>query len=359
MAVSNTKRASGMFRILTPDGRPKGAIPGGLSDDDLKKIFRLMLATRKADDKALKLQRQGRMGTFAPSLGHEASQVGSAFALNKSDWFFPYFRDLGSFLTLDFPLFRYFLYWMGDERGMEIPEEMNMFPVAVPVGSQIPHAVGAGMAAGIKGERIAVLCTLGDGATSQGDFHEGLNFAGVFHTPTVFVCYNNQYAISMPRSSQTASETLAEKAAAYGFEGIQVDGNDVLAVHAATREALDKARSGGGPTFIEAFTYRMSNHTTSDDASRYRNPEEIQEWEEKDPLRRFRRFLENQGIWTREWEDGIAASIESDIDAAVKRAEGMPPPEPRDIFRFTYESMPPRLIEQLGDVEGGGREERP
>lgn len=340
-----------MFQILDKNGQPTGEPLPDLKEKDLRALFQLMLRTRMADDKAFKLQRQGRMGTFAPSLGHEACQVGAAFPLRKQDWFFPYFRDLGCYLTLGLPLSSYYLYWMGDERGMEIPKDLNIFPISVPVGSQIPHAVGAGMAARIRGDRTAVLCTLGDGATSEGDFHEGLNFAGVYRTPNVFVCFNNQYAISLPRARQTASETLAEKAAAYGFEGILVDGNDVLAVYAATHKALEKARSGGGPTFIEAFTYRMSNHTTSDDATKYRSDAETREWVKRDPVARFRAYLESRGLMDKAGEESLSAEIEAEIDEAVKRAEEFPLPEPEDVFRFTYENLTPRLSEQLDEVK--------
>ena len=180
-------------------------------------------------------------------------------------------------MTLGLPLKNYYMYWMGNEEGMRIPEDLNIFTLAVPVASQLPHAVGVGMAVKMKKDSIAVLTTFSDGATSEGDFHEALNFAGVYKTPNVFVCFNNQYAISMPRAKQTASRTLAQKALAYGFEGVLVDGNDILAMYAATKKALEKVRAGKGPTLIEAYTYRMSDHTTSDDASKYRSKDEVEE----------------------------------------------------------------------------------
>jgi pyruvate dehydrogenase E1 component alpha subunit len=339
-----------MFQLIDPEGRP-GSIPlPDLSADALQRMYSLMLTTRLADDKAFKLQRQGRMGTFAPSLGHEACQVGTALALGKDDWFFPYFRDLGSYITLGFPLENYFVYWMGNEKGSEIPEDLNIFPLAVPVASQIPQAVGAAMAAQRRGHGNAVVCTLGDGATSQGDFHEGLNFAGVFKTPNVFVCYNNQYAISTPREKQTASATLAQKSEAYGFEGMQVDGNDVLAMYTKVDEALKKARAGGGPTLIEAVTYRLSNHTTSDDAGKYRTEDETREWEVRDPLKRFRAFLEGAGHWDPEFEQKVQAEADALIEKAVKAAEAMDPPSLEDMFIHTYASMPPSLIEQLEEL---------
>jgi pyruvate dehydrogenase E1 component alpha subunit len=339
-----------MFQLIDPDGRPGPAPLPELGADVLQRMYSLMLTTRLADDKAFKLQRQGRMGTFAPSLGHEACQVGTALALEKDDWFFPYFRDLGSYITLGYPLELYYVYWMGNEKGSEIPEDLNIFPLAVPVASQVPQAVGAAMAAQRRGHSIAVLCTMGDGATSQGDFHEGLNFAGVFKTPNVFVCYNNQYAISTPREKQTASATLSQKAEAYGFEGIQVDGNDVLAMYTKVGAALEKARSGGGPTLIEAVTYRMSNHTTSDDAGKYRTEDETREWEARDPLKRFRAFLAEAGHWDEGFEERKKAEAEALIEKSVRAAEAMDPPAPEEIFAHTYASMPPHLNEQLGEL---------
>jgi pyruvate dehydrogenase E1 component alpha subunit len=336
-----------MFQLIDPEGRPGSTAPPDLSTDVLRRMYSLMLTTRLADDKGFKLQRQGRMGTFAPSLGHEACQVGTALALEKDDWFFPYFRDLGSYITLGYPLQYYYVYWMGNEKGSEIPEDLNIFPLSVPVASQIPQAVGAAMAAQRRGHGNAVVCTLGDGATSQGDFHEGLNFAGVFKTPNVFVCYNNQYAISMPREKQTASATLAQKAEAYGFEGIQVDGNDVLAMHTKVGEALRKARAGGGPTLIEAVTYRLSNHTTSDDAGKYRTDDEAREWEGRDPLKRFQAFLAAEDLWDETIEQSVRAEAGILIEEAVMAAEAMDPPSPDEMFIHTYASMPPHLSEQL------------
>ncbi len=336
-----------MFQIIDPKGRPTTSPLPDLKAAALKKIYALMMTTRLADDKSFKLQRQGRMGTFAPNLGHEACQVGSAWAMNKKDWFFPYFRDLGSFLTLGFPLENYFAYWMGNEKGMAIPENLNIFPISVPVASQIPQAVGVAMAAKIKRQSHAVLCTFGDGATSQGDFHEALNFAGVYKTANVFVCYNNQYAISLPRKKQTASHTLAQKAEAYGFPGILVDGNDVLAMYTQVDQALKRARNGDGPTLIEAYTYRLSNHTTSDDAGKYRSEKETRSWENRDPVKRFRQYLEDIKLWDPKFEAKVQAQAQAFIDAAVLAAENLPPPSLEEIFSYTYASLPPHLKEQL------------
>ncbi len=346
------------FQVLDENGRVRNGWKPELGDSELKKIYGLMVTTRAADLKAFKLQRQGRLGTFAPSLGHEACQVGPAFALQKDDWVIPYFRDLGTYITLGLPLRSYYLYWMGNEEGMSIPAELNIFTLSVPVGSHLPHAVGFGLALKHKKKAAAVLATFGDGATSEGDFNEALNFAGVMRTPNVFICYNNQYAISTPVRKQTASLTIAQKAVAYGFEGIQVDGNDVLAMHAAAKEALGKARSGGGPTLIEAYTYRMGNHTTSDDASRYRSDEEVKEWARRDPIERFKVYLQTRGLWDDAFETRVKKEAEEMITTAVENAESAPPPGVEDLFIYTYEEMPPDLKEQLEELRNFLKEVR-
>jgi len=339
-----------MFQILAEDGRAAPDREPKLSASDLQKLYALMATTRAADLKALKLQRQGRMGTFAPSLGHEACQVGSAFALRPQDWVFPYFRDLGTYITLGFPLKNYYLYWMGNEEGMHIPAGLNIFTISVPVGSQLPHAVGCAMAMKYRKEQAAAIAYFGEGATSEGDFNEALNFAGVLKTPNVFVCFNNQYAISTPVRQQTAAKTIAEKAAAFGFTGIRADGNDVLAMYALTLEALEKARSGGGPTLIEAFTYRMGDHTTSDDASRYRAEQEVKDWSQRDPIERFRVYLREKGLWDEAFEAKIQKEAEDLINRAVAEAENTPPPRPEDVFIHTYKEMTPELNRQLTEL---------
>ena len=349
----------GRLEILDASGRVRPELEPPLAPDDLRRMYELMVLTRAADVKALKLQRQGRMGTFASSLGHEACQIGTAFPLRKTDWFFPYFRDLGIYLTLGYPLALYYHSWMGNEAGLKPPEGVNIFPFAIPVASQIVHAAGAGLAARILNKDAVVVCTFGDGATSEGDFHEGLNFAGMFATPTVFVCYNNQWAISTPRSRQTASTTLAQKAVAYGFPGIIVDGNDILAVHSAVSEALDRARSGKGPTLIEAQTYRMGHHTTSDDATKYRDAAELADWEKRDPIRRFQAYLGSKGLWDQDFERTATGQAEDEVEKAVAEAENRLPASPEDIFTYTFKDLPPALAAQLAELKaalpGGGR----
>ncbi len=339
------------LQILDEAGRVRPDLEPRLPDEDLRRMYGRMVLARAADAKALKLQRQGRLGTFASNRGHEACQVGTASAARSQDWFFPYFRDLGVYITLGYPLADYFHYWMGNEAGLRTPGGLNVYSFAIPVASQIPHAVGAGMAVNYRKLRSAVFVTFGDGATSEGDFHEGLNFAGVFKTPNVFVCYNNQFAISVPRERQTASPTIAQKALAYGFRGVQVDGNDVLAVRAAVAEAADAAREGAGPTLIEAFTYRMGDHTTSDDAGRYRDRGETAAWEKRDPIVRFRLYLQARGLWDEVAESDLLARSEKEVEEAVAEAEARPPASLDDIFVHTFATMPPRLAEELAALK--------
>lgn len=341
----------GRLQILSEAGAADPDLEPSLSGTDLKRFYALMVTARAADVKALRLQRQGRLGTFAQSLGHEACQVGSASAVRRKDWVFPYFRDLGTFLTLGLPLKNFYLLWMGSEEGNRVPDGLNIFTVTIPVASQLPQAVGFAMALKYRKEDSAVVAYCGDGATSEGDFSEALNFAGVFRAPIVFISVNNQYAISTPVRRQTAAPTIAQKAVAYGFPGIQVDGNDVLAMYAAADEALDKARSGGGPTLIEAFTYRLADHTTSDDASRYRTKDEVEEWSRKDPIERFRAYLIGKGLWDEVFEARIRQDAEDLINRAVEDAESAPPPSPEEYFTYTYKSLPPQLQDELADLQ--------
>lgn len=334
------------LEILDPEGNADPTLLPPLSGDELRRLYYLLVLTRTFDARALALQREGRLGTYPSVLGQEAAQVGSAFALERSDWVFPSFREMGLHLTLGYPVHQLFQYWGGDERGMRTPDGMNLFPICVSVGTHLPHAAGVALAAGIRGDRIAVAAYFGDGATSKGDFHEALNLAGTLRLPLVFICQNNQWAISVPLARQTAAATLAQKAVAYGFAGIQVDGNDVLAVYRATREALEKARAGSGPTLIECHTYRMADHTTADDASRYRPPAEIEAWRERDPLRRFERFLARQGLWNEDYAAEMKGKAAGEIDEAVRRFEALPPPEPEEMFVAVAAELSPRQQRQ-------------
>jgi pyruvate dehydrogenase E1 component alpha subunit len=338
------------LQVIDEHGRVDEALLPPLSDEELLSAYRAMVFARAFNHMALDLQREGRIGTYASILGQEASQTGSALALADGDWIFPSFRETGVFLTRGYPAWRMYRYWMGDERGMEAPEGQNIFPMSVPVGSQITHAVGAAMAMNIKGDKNVAVTYFGDGGSSRGDFHEGLNFAGVFKAPVIFLCQNNQWAISLPRSRQTAAETIAQRAAGYGIPGIQVDGNDVLAVYRATAEAAKRARSGEGATLIECYTYRLDDHTTADDSSRYRSEEEVKKWEAREPLKRYRKFLTERGLLTEDLEKTIDQEVDAKVKTAVKEAEAFSAPEPADIIKYTSAELSRRQKRELRDL---------
>jgi pyruvate dehydrogenase E1 component alpha subunit len=335
------------IQVLDKDGNVDEDLEPDMSEDELKELYWYMILARVYDEKAIKLQRQGRFGTYAPCKGQEAAQVGSAYAMDEKDWLFPAFRETAAYFVRDFPPAKLTQYWQGDERGAADPDKPQNFMVAVPVGTQIPHAVGAAWASKKKDDNIASLVYFGDGATSEGDFHEGLNFAGAFDVPCVMVCQNNQYAISVPRNEQTGSETLAQKALGYGFKGVQVDGNDVLAMWKVTNEALEEARKHDTPTMIEAVTFRRGDHTTADDAERYRDEETVEYWKKRDPIDRFETYLKDRGIADDDWFQEQKDKAEQQVDEAVDKAENVDPPELEDIFKHHYNEMPDILQKQL------------
>ena len=332
--------------ILDEAGKVDEALLPQLSEAEILRMYQAMVLARTFDERAVALQWEGRLGTYPPIMGQEAVQIGSALALTPAEWIFPSFREMGVHLTLGYPAVQLLQYWTGDERGQSTPEGLNIFPFCVAVGSQIPHAVGAALAVRYRRDPAVVVAYFGDGATSKGDFHEGFNMAGVFRLPLVFICQNNQWAISVPLKGQTASASLAQKAIAYGFEGVQVDGNDLFAVYRATREALDKARGGGGPTFIECLTYRMADHTTADDAGRYRSPEEVALWRARDPILRLERFLALRGLWNEQAGAEAKERATRVIDAAVREMEAVPPPAPAELFESTVAELSPRQAAQ-------------
>lgn len=341
-----------MVQVLDPSGRTE--VPIALDREQLSRLYRWMVLGRAFDERALALQRQGRIGTYAPFSGQEAAIVGSAFALQHQDWIFPTYREVLSGIMHGVPISDYLLLFQGHAKGNSSPEAVNVFPIQISIGTHIPHAVGAAWAAKLLGHDAVVLAYFGDGATSKGDFHEALNFAGVFKVPVVFLCQNNQWAISVPRTVQTASATLAQKAVAYGFEGIQVDGMDVLAVYEVTRAAVDKARHGGGPTLIEAVCYRFGPHTTADDATRYRDEAEVARWRALDSLPRLRNFLVSKGLWDDEREACLWQEARDEIARAVEAAEAVPPAEPQAIFDNAYALSPATVLDQRRMLVEGG-----
>jgi len=332
--------------ILDSDGNLDTALEPEIVPDQLKRIYRAMLLGRRLDERMVRLQRQGRIGTFAPIKGQEAAQIGSVVTLARTDWMVPSFRETAAMLWRGWPIEKLLLFFAGYLEGGHPEPDQHDLPVAIPVATQLPHAVGLAYAAQYRGDEAVVMVYFGDGATSEGDFHEAMNFAGVWHLPIVFVCQNNQWAISVPVKKQTHSRTIAQKALAYGLPGIQVDGNDVLAVYAASREAVVRAREGDGPTLIECVTYRLGVHTTADDPTKYRSEEEVKEWERKDPLTRFSAYLEKKNLL----ETGLEEQVDAEIARSVAAFEATGPADPLIMFDHVYGTPPPHLLEQREDL---------
>jgi len=325
------------LQILDEKGKVDKKLEPKIPDADLIDLYRWMYLAREFDQRMLKLQRQGRIGTFGPSTGQEAAHCVPAFLMNEKDWFIGAFREAGARLMRGETMEQALHFYNGWEEGNARPEDSNILPSSIIVGSQMLHAVGVGYAMKYKGIKDAAVVTFfGDGATSEGDFHEAMNFAGVWQAPVVFICQNNQWAISLPRHKQTRAQTIAQKAIAYDIPGIQVDGNDPLAMYAATSEALDRAKSGGGPTLIEAVTYRMMMHTTADDPKKYRSDNEVKSWQVKDPLLRMKIYIDNKGIWDDKKQDEMAVSVKKEIDQAVTSFEATDDFKPDLVFDHIY-----------------------
>ena len=332
---------------LSPEGTLLGKPPKIATDADLLiRLYRMMVAVRIFDSKAVALQRTGQLGTYASCLGHEATHVGIGAAMAEEDVFFPMYREYGTQIWRGVHMDEILAFWGGDERGNAFRDQKLDFPWAVPIATQTLHAAGAALAFKLKGQRRVAVTVIGDGGTSQGDFYEALNAAGAFGAPCVFVIANNQWAISVPLRLQTACETLAQKAIAAGIPGEQVDGNDILAVHAAMTEALARAREGGGPSVIEALTYRLSDHTTADDARRYRPAEEVDEARKREPLERFKRFLLAQGFWDETRETALRSECQEAVDDAVRRYLDLGQPGLADLFDYTFAELPESLRAQ-------------
>ena len=338
--------------ILDEKGRLDKELEPDIPEDVLLQLHRTMLLARRFDERLLNLQRQGRIGTFAPMKGQEAAQLGTIAHLRPSDWMVPAFRETAAEIWRGRSLESVIYYFNGFNEGGAIPDDRNDFPISVPVGSQMIHAVGLGWAAKYRQTDDVAMTYFGDGATSQGDFHEALNFAAVFQAPVIFVCQNNQWAISIPVSQQTRSQTLAQKALAYGMPGIQVDGNDILAVYAAAQEAVQRARSGDGPTLIECVTYRLMMHTTADDPKRYRADEEVERWKRRDPLPRFEKYLADKKLLSDEQRSQVESDVLEEIQAAIDRAEKQMEAtgDPIDMFNHFYAEMPPHLKSQKEEL---------
>ena len=337
------KVADKIQQVLTPEGKTVGTIPD-LSNDKLINMYRWMLFGRAFSDRMVALQRQGRMGTFAPLKGQEAAAVGLAMPLEPEDWLLASYRENISLMIKGAPALAIMKQW-GGHFADDYPREINAPPFQIVLGSQMLHAVGVAQAMKYNKQPHVVVASCGDGATSEGDFNEALNFAGVYKAPVVFVVQNNGWAISTPRSRQTAAEYIADRGIGFGMPSCVVDGNDVLAVYQVVSEAIDHARAGDGPTLIEAITYRLGAHTTADDPTKYRPDEELEIWAGRDPLVRFRKFLLNYDVLTEAVEKQLRAKIEAEIKAAVEAYEALDPPNFDQQFNV-YANIPPQLQRQ-------------
>ena len=348
-----TKPEEVLYQRLSPDGTLRGKDPN-LPREALLRLYEQLVFGRLFDEKASNLSTLREIGTYAPGKGQEGCQVGAANALERGDWYVPMYRDSAGMMAFGMPPKNLLLYWGGDERGMHIPEDLNMLPIAVPVATQLPHADGLALAKRLQGEKSVIYAATGDGGTSKADFHEALNFAGVKELPVVFGVENNQWAISVRRNSQTASKTIAQKAVAYGFEGILVDGNDVIASYEVTKYAVEKARRGGGPTLIEYSTYRLGPHTTAELVSnKLKAPDEVAEWEKRSPITRYEKYLRSRGFLDDRSKDAIAAAAQKRMDEAVSAYRATPPPDPTSMFEYTYSAPTAALAEERLEAFGG------
>src|SRR5688572_20597316 len=344
-------------RFLDEHGKPVQELPAFARDaKDLVSLYRWMVLMRAYDAKGIALQRTGQLGTFAPLLGQEAINAGIASAMRPEDTFLVTYRENGVQLMRGVTLKELFLYWGGDERGNDFSGPRRDFPICITIAAHATHAVGAAYAMKLRREPWVAVCAIGDGATSKGDFYEGLNAAGAWKLPVVFVVTDNQWAISVPRAKQSAARTLAQKAIAAGIEGVQVDGNDVIAVRHAMDQALAKARSGSGPTLVEAITYRLSDHTTADDASRYRSPDELAEAWKREPVLRLRTYLTDQGAWDKAKEDALLKECNEQVQSAAQAYLDTPPPTPEQMFDHLYATLPAALAKQRAAALGENQE---
>ena len=351
-----------LLTVLKPDGTVVADRDPKLSSDTLLYLYEQMVQVREFDRRMLMLQRQGRIGFYGPILGQEAATIGSIAAMAERDWIFPALREGAAAMMRGLSLTEAIAQLVGNSldrcKGRQMPCHYTYKPgryiaMSSVIGTQISHAVGAAMAARIRGDDVVIIGYLGDGATSASDFHAGMNFAGVYKAPVVLFCQNNQWAISVPASAQSASETIAIKGQAFGIPSVRVDGNDVLAVYVATKEARERAARGDGPTFIEAVTYRRLGHSSSDDPTRYRDEDEVKAWEKRDPVDRLRRYLVDQDLWSEEKETAFKEAIAERVNAAIAEAEAAPECDPETLITDVYAEVPARLRDHF-DAEIGG-----
>ncbi len=353
-----------VLRVMRDDGSIDEAHDPRVPDDELVGLYSAMVRARVLDERLVALQRQGRIGFHVGAVGEEAAILGATYGLRQNDWIFPCYREFASALWRGLPLQQYIDNMFGNAndvvRGRQMPDHCTyrkgrFVSVSSPVGTQITQAVGFAWAAKLRHDALATLVFFGDGATSSNDFHSGMNFAGVFKVPTIFLCRNNGWAISTPATRQTASATFGEKAAAYGVPYLRCDGNDVLAVIWATRAAVSRAARGEGATLIEAVTYRLSGHTTSDDPKTYRTEDEVAPWLERDPLPRLRRLLAVRELWTDARQAELEARVAEELRQCVAIAEKAPPPSVDTMFQDVYAELPWHLREQRDQVLRGPR----
>jgi pyruvate dehydrogenase E1 component alpha subunit len=346
--LENVQNQFEMFQILNEEGEVvnEAAMPE-LSDEQLQELMKRMVYTRILDQRSISLNRQGRLGFYAPTAGQEASQLASQFALEKEDFILPGYRDVPQMIWHGLPLSQAFLFSRGHFKGNQIPEGVNVISPQIIIGAQYIQAAGVALGMKKRGVKAVAVTYTGDGGASQGDFYEGINFAGAYKAPAIFFVQNNRFAISTPVEKQSAAKTIAQKAVAAGIPGIQVDGMDPLAVYAATLDARKRAINGEGPTLIETMTYRYGPHTMAgDDPTRYRTADLDNEWEKKDPLVRFRKFLENKNLWNEEMENETIEKAKEDIKEAIKEADNTPKQKVTDLISIMYEEMPNHLQEQ-------------
>jgi len=334
------------LQILDENGRVAKDLDPDLPADELKKVHRAMVLSRKLDIRMLNMQRQGEMGTFAPGIGQEATQIGQVYPLTKDDWFSPSYRSFGAQMWRGWPIDQLMLLWDGFFEGFPPPEGVNDLPFSIVIGSHIPPAVGVAMGMKQRNAKTVMLTNFGDGAASQGAVSEAMNFAAVYNAPCVFLCENNGWAISVPVSKQSAIEQLARRGPGFGIPSMRVDGNDVLAMIVATQHAVEHARAGNGPFLIEAVTYRMSVHTTADDPKVYRSEEEVKQWEQRCPILRFEKYLQQRDILTKEDCERIADECEKQVIAGRDSFRSKAIPKPREVFDFVYCDLPPELEKQ-------------